>query len=468
MQLFPVSRNHVNESGGDSGQRQPLFRSQFWDLLVQKGQLVHLQQQHRFKSDPILMDLLHSWRNGALSDRHFALLGSLTRPLSLPDNSHIKPVLLAPFRATVAKANLDALERLQASAVAFPATKVLDEPYGRHTQLCLQHAGLHHHSPDLKVGLRVMHMFNSKRNQRLRNGTMGTVVSFVALSVAGSEHRPSPWPRLPVVEWSAPGGHRFRTTVYPAVTLEPSTGGDLFLFVLPLLPADAMTIHKSVGCNLPMVVVDLSVAGSSTPFAPHLLYEALSRVPSLECVQLLLPPDWLPALRRWSPVDRFAASALRGLVTAATSESNRDFCESLLTVLEMSSDGVASVAPGHSGNNGDASGGDAEMAASGGDAEMAEMAELTEMAEMAEMAASGGAAVVSNELELFDAQPAAPTQPTLAILMLQHGEFDQVLAEMWSCYLKVSRVSNAQGRGLSGGFAHLVPLPLSGRSLMAL
>ena len=115
-----------------------------------------------------------------------------------------------------------------------------------------------------------------------------------------------------------------------------------------------------------------------------------------------------------------------------------------------------------------ASGGDAEMAASGGDAEMAEMAELTEMAEMAEMAASGGAAVVSNELELFDAQPAAPTQPTLAILMLQHGEFDQVLAEMWSCYLKVSRVSNAQGRGLSGGFAHLVPLPLSGRSLMAL
>lgn len=347
MQLFPVSRNHVNESGGDSGQREPLFRSQFWDLLVQNGQLVHLQQQHRFKSDPILMDLLHSWRNGALSDQHFALLGSLTRPLSLPDNSHIKPVLLAPFSDTVAKANLDALERLKAPAVAFSATKVLDKPYGRHTQLCLLNAGLHHHSPDLKVGLRVMHMFNSKRDLRLRNGTMGTVVSFVALSAVGSEHPPSPWPRLPVVEWSAPGGHRFRTTVYPAVTLEPSTGGDLFLFVLPLLPADAMTIHKSVGCNLPMVVVDLSVAGSSTPFAPHLLYEALSRVPSLECVQLLLPPDWRSALQRWTRIDRFAASALSGLVTAATSESNRHFRDHLLTVLEISSD-VEATATGHS------------------------------------------------------------------------------------------------------------------------
>ena len=35
-----------------------------------------------------------------------------------------------------------------------------------------------------------------------------------------------------------------------------------------------------------------------------------------------------------------------------------------------------------------------------------------------------------------------PGVPTLAILMLQHGEFDQALAEMWSRYLEVSTGSN--------------------------
>ena len=62
-------------------------------------------------------------------------------------------------------------------------------------------------------------------------------------------------------------------------------------------------------------------------------------------------------------------------------------------------------------------------------------------------------------------QPAAPPQPTLAILMLQHGEFDQTLAEMWSRYLNVSTGSNAHG-SLSGSCTDLARLPLSGRILV--
>ena len=183
---------------------------------------------------------------------------------------------------------------------------------------------------------------NSRFDRRLRNGTLGEVVGFAKPSDPSS----SPWDLLPRVKFCPPGDESFTMIIYPQQqelydhSDDPDSPVTIYHVFLPLLAAEALTIHKSVGSNLPAVTVDLTgvdeAPASAMQFAPHLLYEALSRTPSLAFTQLLLPPSPRALLRSSAKVDPSAASAERQLVHASQSVVNQQFRLSLGELLKLS------------------------------------------------------------------------------------------------------------------------------------
>jgi hypothetical protein len=85
QQLFPVS--------SEEQPRQPLFRSNNWEWLLQNALSVHFKVQHRFQKDPALSNLLEAIRTNELLPTHHQQLKDMSRPLP---KGLTRPVYLAP------------------------------------------------------------------------------------------------------------------------------------------------------------------------------------------------------------------------------------------------------------------------------------------------------------------------------------------------------------------------------------
>ena len=144
----------------------------------------------------------------------------------------------------------------------------------------------------LKVGLRVIFLRNEPQG-KLRNGSLGTVTGFVKnktnrslYALAGTTNSiNSPaeaYEWLPKVTWRDPRTHdTFQSIVVPQ-ELADLGDGSCPVWGLPLLGAEALTIHRSLGLTLQAVILHCEGI-----FEDHQFYEGISRTPSFEHLQVL-------------------------------------------------------------------------------------------------------------------------------------------------------------------------------------
>ena len=167
-----------------------------------------------------------------------------------------------------------------------------------------------HEVLEVKLGSAVMSVVNAGK---LSNGTRGVVTDFVLppsrpVTKRGGASPPSPFPDHPVVRWSSERHGDFEERVDPLfVLLERGATSctNKLLAYMPIMGADAMTVHKAVGQTLRNGVV-LDCSGGLP--ACHQLYEALSRPPSFGHLQVGSgrTPVPLPALLDCDPNALFA------------------------------------------------------------------------------------------------------------------------------------------------------------------
>ena len=145
----------------------------------------------------------------------------------------------------------------------------------------------------LKVGLRVIFLRNEPQG-KLRNGSLGTVTGFVKTSssrplyaLAGTSNSSVNSPAqayewLPKVTWRDPRTNEtFQGIVVPQ-ELADLGDGSCPVWGLPLLGAEALTIHRSLGLTLQAVILHCEGI-----FEDHQFYEGISRTPSFEHLQVL-------------------------------------------------------------------------------------------------------------------------------------------------------------------------------------
>jgi ATP-dependent DNA helicase PIF1 len=273
FQLYPVSGAETLEM------REPLFHSYWWQRAPLTQALhVHLTQNHRF-GDPQLVQLLTAIRDGSLDDTHWSTLEDMTTPLEKRATTVPKAVTLASLRRTVTSLSHEALRKLPGDEVVYDVVRI-SAPGSKHRWSSTRFAD---GSVRLKLNAAVMFALNIPA-LRLSNGTLGVVVGFERASAAAACF--SPWPELPRVRWVPSKGQPFETLVWPEVQELPGSGesspGPTFEFFLPILLAEALTVHKAVGSNLPAVVIHCS----DRFFGWHQLYEALSRTSSVSRIEL--------------------------------------------------------------------------------------------------------------------------------------------------------------------------------------
>ena len=266
MQLTPF---HTPEEPGEdeaSLSVLPLYECQLWTTFLEIGVFLELTEQQRFGKDNVLLDIINALRSGAqlplrssaatpeLSRLHKALLD---RQEPLPQGMPT-PVYLSARRAQVQSRNEGKKKALPASnaSATFPVYLLRHTSFGRHSRTCLvdmaesshgrtQFERCHSAPLELTVGLRVM--CTQRIPPHLVNGSLGMVIDFKE-----NPNVSSPWPVLPVVHWHHGQADEFTATVPPAVELcEEGT-----MFWIPLLMAEALTIHKSVGATLPSCIID--------------------------------------------------------------------------------------------------------------------------------------------------------------------------------------------------------------------
>jgi hypothetical protein len=216
-----------------------------------------LSEQHR-QEDPIFLDILPAFREGALNESHIKCL-SERRVQMIADDGITR---LFPHNADVHRLNERELAKLSGETHAFTMEsrgnpKLLEQ---------LQRGCLSPEILELKVGAKVMFTKNSMEG-RFVNGTTGTVIGF-------NQHE-----GFPIVETRA--GKRI--VAEPADwSIEHDFQVLASITQIPLRLAWAITVHKSQGMSLDAAVIDLAQA-----FEYGQGYVAISRVRTLAGLHLL-------------------------------------------------------------------------------------------------------------------------------------------------------------------------------------
>jgi ATP-dependent DNA helicase PIF1 len=273
MQLEPISK--------PPNMCEPLFHSAHWEnVLLKQSVLLPLARQHRYARCSRLQVLVDAVRHNCVTDQQHRQIEALSRTTTSPGAP--RPVVLCPKREgseeqpQVKEHCQAALKRLPGNGHDFPCYRVsidsiapLTTPPG---------VGGADGIGNLKVGARVMYPFND-RAARLTNGSLGMVVAFRPPS------RPSPFASHPVVRWD---GQSAAVEILPVpeevverVVIDLPMKREMYVYI-PLIVAEALTIHKSIGMTLPSVILDCGTG----LFCFHQLTEALSRVPSIDRLQV--------------------------------------------------------------------------------------------------------------------------------------------------------------------------------------
>ncbi len=278
------------------------FRSDTWPAC--NFHCVSLTQVHR-QSDPVFIDILNTLRVGdKLDDRQLSLL-------SHQSNDEGESVELSPVRREVDQKNWEGFQAIHGAVRAYRSQDhVLIQPHHPHlaSKADLDAEGnkigcRDHRFPSLletKFGMPVILLANIDAAAGLVNGSQSRIVGFSPhpplmkareqrLAESGEfsrfeEHQIASWAQgqaagfpLPVVRFE----NGVQQVVYPVCQDtelgDPPPFSVIARTQIPLLPAWAITIHKSQGMTLERAVVNLEHI-----FEPQMAYVALSRVRSLK------------------------------------------------------------------------------------------------------------------------------------------------------------------------------------------
>lgn len=269
LQIAPI---YNIKDGPPKTQEQHAFESNVWkELNVQVYSLTRIFRQ----ADSEFASLLSAIRiNGVLSDEHQELLGTMCYRIAPDTALHIMHT-----KDDVARHNLRKREDLTSANVhfAFPEASMkvnVDQYKSLYENVC---SSLHLKETStrqtFKVGMRVMITRNMVLcGLRCVNGDVGTIVKFVKGDDSGKEY-----PLVHIKRFSQP-------IVILSTKWEKKqsmfVGGKVqdcivaMIEAIPLIPAWAITAHKSQGAT---ISEDIYINGHNMNWIPGIFYVALSR-----------------------------------------------------------------------------------------------------------------------------------------------------------------------------------------------
>jgi ATP-dependent DNA helicase PIF1 len=263
LQLPPVSR----------GKRVFCFESEAWREL--NPEIFMLQEVFR-QEDAQFIDLLNHIRSGHLNAEHLALLEARKQAV-IPSDIH--PTILCTHNHQAEQINSQAMGKLSGRGKKYVMKGTGDDSSLAFLRKNCRAA----EELVLKQGAQVMMLKNTFHEDGISNGSLGVVEDFTDKG-------------MPVVRFT----NRKKITIEPEEWLAEEYNIDEQLMVtkatvrqIPLLPAWAITVHKSQGMTLDYVQCDLSSA-----FEEGQVYVALSRVKTLEGLYV---KDFNPQLIKANP-----------------------------------------------------------------------------------------------------------------------------------------------------------------------
>ena len=154
----------------------------------------------------------------------------------------------------------------------------------------------------------------------LQNGTLGVVIRFIENTGPFA----NAYPHVPLVQWgrdsqAVADSNSFQVAVFPCELVDCVGGGEgAKVWGLPLLGAEALTIHRSLGLTLQYMVLDCRGIMQLGTDGVHLFYEGISRTPSLEVLQVLNYEDGVIQV---SPKAKAIMQNLAAMAQRASGES---------------------------------------------------------------------------------------------------------------------------------------------------
>lgn len=283
------------------------FRGEAWSAC--QFHCVSLTQVHR-QNDPVFIAILNTLRVGDKLDDHQLSL------LSARGSDETEAVELSPVRREVDRKNWEGFQAIHGAVRAYRSQDhVFIQPHHPHlaSKADLDAEGnklgcQDHRFPSLlemKFGMPVILLANIGPGAGLVNGSQGRIVGFSPhpslmkaraqrLAESGEfsrfeEHQIASWVQgqpsgfpLPVVRFE----NGVQQVVYPVCQDtelgDPAPFSVIARTQIPLLPAWAITMHKSQGMTLHRAVVNLEHI-----FEPQMAYVALSRVRSLKGLRVV-------------------------------------------------------------------------------------------------------------------------------------------------------------------------------------
>lgn len=232
-------------------------------------EFVELTINHRQKDDRAFFDILNRIRDGKADAQDMALLNTRTQ---FEQGDLRRVIQLFPTKAEAERVNTEELRKIPAKPyVYFARTKKNDPRIGK---INIESAFPILECLELKKGALVMMVANDNQNNFWVNGTLGIVSDlneeYVRVSIDGDDYLVTP------------ALFEYKEAVYEDNKIQYRTQWETTQY--PLVPAYAITIHKSQGMTYPRVACDIRKC-----FAPGQAYVALSRCTTLDGLFLLSP-----------------------------------------------------------------------------------------------------------------------------------------------------------------------------------
>eukprot|EP01126_Amoeba_proteus_P036333 TRINITY_DN3699_c0_g2_i6.p1 TRINITY_DN3699_c0_g2~~TRINITY_DN3699_c0_g2_i6.p1 ORF type:complete len:617 (-),score=113.20 TRINITY_DN3699_c0_g2_i6:373-2223(-) len=310
LQLQPVikgisnsnfhSLNTANSSGSDEllfiqlekkyFSKPFVFQADKWDEVI-GGNVVHLTQIFRQSEDHEWMEILQQIRCGRVSMEASKRLSKTT------ENDLEDVIRIYPLNSQVTSYNNHRLNQLNTPISCFTSHDwyTIESP-SNETSECerilsnLLNQCLAEKQIGLKIGCKVILLFNINQRLGLVNGSQGIVESWVDVNTCNTKEleRFKVFPEAQ--NWFFANKTvpqvRFENgrveVIFPVVFSSRVAIGQSYRAQVPLKPAYALTIHKCQGLTLSCAAIDLSAS-----FTEGQAYVALSRVKSLSGLKLL-------------------------------------------------------------------------------------------------------------------------------------------------------------------------------------
>ena len=329
----------------------PLWMAPKWSsVVIPEGILVHFNEQHRFgnREDARLLERV---RTNQLQPADICRIQSLSA--NEESVEQLEPLHLFPKVDEVSKFHSDAAAKIeQAEPGRILRYKSLVQREGTVQLITSEQA-----EQRFITGTRIMFRLNNLNGHRTQksftrqpifaNGTLGRVVDRRSLveRKARTHDVLKLWLQhqgtfeLPVVTLDDDPTTQY---VLEPIWFDPESDGSRVL-ALPAVEASAITIHKSLGTTLPAAVVhlqSLKKTDIASNFIRHLVYEALSRCKSMDCLCVKGFEQSLIV------VDREAVEAMATLEQhAASVEVANELLQLLASLSEESLGDVKDLAP---------------------------------------------------------------------------------------------------------------------------